>query len=89
MSLQSAFDLAIEAIDFPKNHPLHRHGDWRLWLRGPWRFADGIKWMAIAEPYNATGKGLDKEIEGIGESLEEALLDLVTKIHRVGPLMPA
>lgn len=62
--------------------PLSRwfdHG--RIKIVGPWRFHDGIKWQAIAEPYNATGHGFDTEIEGIGVSPEEALTELIREFH--------
>lgn len=83
MSLQSALDLALETINFPRDHPLYRYGRWRLRLIGPWRFPDGIKWQAIAEPHNATGHDLDSDIEGLGSSPEEAFLALVTKINKI------
>jgi hypothetical protein len=82
MSLQSALDLALETIQFPRDHVLYRYGRWRLRLVGPWRFPDGTKWQAIAEPHNATGHDLNQDIEGVGDTPEEALLSLVTKIHR-------
>jgi len=85
MSLQSALELALETIKFPKDHVLYPFGDWRLRLHGPWRFSTGVKWQAIAEPYNAHMRDdpLDDEIEGIGDTPEEALLALVTKIHKI------
>lgn len=87
MSLQSAFDLAVRTIDFKHPHPLHKHGDWRLLIRGPWQFREErVRWWAFAEPYNETGVGLDRTIEGYGSSLEEALLALVTAIHEVSDL---
>ena len=55
------------------------HG--RIRIVGPWQFRDGIKWQAIADPYNATGHGFDREIEGIGKTPEEALQELIRKFH--------
>jgi hypothetical protein len=64
------------------NGPLARwfdHG--RIRIMGPWQFRDGIKWQAIADPYNATGRGFDREIEGVGATPEEALQELIRKFH--------
>ncbi len=56
------------------------HGTIRL--VGPWKFRDGTKWQAVAEPYNATGMGRDRPIEGIGGTPEEALAALLDAIVR-------
>jgi len=72
---------AVEAIDFKPIHPLHRYGSWRLSIRGPWGFREKqYQWWCFAEPYNATGKGLDHDIEGYGETLDAAADSLVTAI---------
>ena len=66
---------------FPEGTELWRYFDHgRIILRGPWRFTAGIKWQAIAEPYNETGTGLDRSIEGIGTTASEALLALLLAI---------
>jgi hypothetical protein len=84
MSLDAAFAEAVKAIAFEYPHPLFSFGTWRLQLRGPWSLNEPrFNWWAFAEPYNATGRGLDRAIEGYGETLEEALVDLVAKIREI------
>jgi hypothetical protein len=81
---EEAFEQALAVIDFPVGHRLFRYGSWRLSLVGPWRMPEGLTFQAIAHPHNATGEGLDREIEGIGGSPEAALRDLIGKIAIVG-----
>ena len=79
--LQTALDAAVAAaFDLEPSHPRWRyfHGG-RLKLIGPWDIEhDGHRptWQAIAEPYNATGQGLDHEVEALGGTPAEALAAL-------------
>ena len=78
-------DLLREACVYVESRegPLSRwfHGG-RIKIIGPWRIGEGARWLAIAEPYNATGEGFDREIEGVGSSPEVALAQLLRSIER-------
>ncbi len=80
--LEELLDQAVQKLDnFPEGSALWRHFDHgRIHLVGPWRFRDGTKWQAIADPYNATGAEYNREIEGIGSTPQEALLNLLEKM---------
>lgn len=83
MDTDELINAVLLAMDsFPHGSELwtHFNDQGRLIIRGPWRFASGVKWQAILEPYNATGYGLDKDIEGIGDTYTDALEDLLMAI---------
>jgi hypothetical protein len=62
--------------------PLSRHFDHgRIKIVGPWRLPEGIKWQAIADPYNASWEVSNQPIEGLGSTVEEALQELIRKFH--------
>lgn len=83
MTLSELLAEAVTAIE-NKDSPRWRyfaHG--RIKLVGPWDIewhGHRPTWQAIAEPYNATGQGLDRDIEGLGGTPEEALQDLLAKL---------
>ncbi len=80
--LRALLDASVAAIEsFEPGTDLWRHFDHgRIHLVGPWRFHDGTKWQAIADPYNATMVGRDRPIEGVGGTPEEALTALLAAI---------
>lgn len=82
--LTQAWVDAEKAIDFPQNDPRWRYGTWMLRLAGPWDIEyNGHRptYQAWADPYNATGDGFDKSIEGLGPTPAAALRDLIQKLE--------
>ena len=67
-----------------RDHPLWRFGSWRMRVVGPWNIEHSghrPTWQAIAEPYNATGNGLDSEVEALGATPAAALIALAEKLR--------
>jgi hypothetical protein len=82
MSLETLLAEASKFVMEEYTGPLDRwfdHG--RIQIVGPWQFRDGIKWQAIADPYNATMDGFNRPVEGVGDTPEEALQELIRKFH--------
>ena len=85
VTLDEAWSRVESALPTKENgHPLWRYGAWRMRVVGPWDITyDGHRptWQAIADPYNATGRDGNREIEALGPTPAAALVALAETLE--------